>query len=73
MSCFLLKYMSYLKAFLGSFPHGMTSLGLIIHKNTLTELSNNKDKMVNLHVGIFGYSNQYLPQFSVSNLNFPCN
>ena len=39
----------------------------------LTELSNNKDKMVKLHVGIFGYSNQYLLQFSVNNLNFPCN
>ena len=36
----------------------------------LTELSNNKDKMVKLHVGIFGYSNQYLLQFSVTDLNF---
>ena len=36
----------------------------------LTELSNNKDKMVKLHVGLFGYSNRYLLQFSVADLNF---
>ena len=52
------------------FREGCSSDFLVLKFVILTELSNNKDELVKLHVGIFGYPNRYLLQFSVTDLHF---